>query len=288
MTRRTTSIKKRVFEIIEKGKPGDRASRYFDLFLVILIVLNVVAIILESVKTIYTVFPTGFRAFEVFSVLVFTVEFILRVWTAEYKVQASKRSTARIKYIFTPMAIIDLLAILPFYLPFLLPVDLRFLRILRLTRLLRLLKIQRYSQSLQLIGKVLKEKKEELVVTIFVTFILIVFASTLMFYLESDEQPDQFPNIISVFWWAIATLTTIGYGDVYPVTGWGRFLSGVIAVLGIGLVALPTGILSSGFIEELSSQKKKFQQTERYKYCPHCGREIVPTPEDRKCDHMGD
>ena len=273
--KKTEVFKKRVFEIIEKGQPGDNASRYFILFLVILIILNVAAIILASVNNIYIAFRIGFSAFEVFSVIVFTIEYILRLWTAEYKVEAHSRTKAKIKYIFTPMALIDLVAILPFYIPFLLPADLRFLRILRLTRLLRLLKIQRYSQSLQLIGKVLKEKKEELVVTIFVTFLLIVFASSLMFYLESDVQPDQFPNIFSAFWWAIATLTTIGYGDVYPVTGWGRFLSGVIALLGIGLVALPTGILSSGFIEELSRKKKnKTRESQDYKYCPYCGKRL--------------
>ena len=118
VTRGSISIKKRVFEIIEKGKPGDRASRHFDLFLVLLILLNVVAIIIASVKSIYNAFPPGFIVFEVFSVVVFTVEYALRVWTAEYKVKAQKRAGARIKYIFTPMALIDLLAILPFYLPF--------------------------------------------------------------------------------------------------------------------------------------------------------------------------
>jgi voltage-gated potassium channel len=274
--KKTEVIKKRAFEIIEKGQLGDKTSRYFDLFLVILIILNVAAIIIASEKKFYLAFRDGFKFFEIFSVIVFTIEYLLRLWTAEYKVEAKSRNKARIKYIFTPMAIIDLLAILPFYLPFLIPVDLRFLRILRLTRLLRLLKIQRYSQSLQLIGKVLKEKKEELIVTIFVTFLLIVFASSLMYYIESEVQPDQFPNIISAFWWAIATLTTIGYGDVYPVTGWGRFLSGIIAVLGIGLVALPTGILSSGFIEELSSKKKsKIRESQDYKYCPHCGKRLA-------------
>ncbi len=275
MANRIASTKKRVFEIIERGRPGDRASRYFDLFLVILIILNVAAIILESVKSLHAAFRIGFTIFEIFSVVIFTIEYVLRVWTAEHKVKARAHFESKIKYVFTPMAVIDLLAVLPFYLPFLLPFDLRFLRILRLTRLLRLLKIQRYSQSLQLIGKVLRDKKEELVVTVFVTFILIVLASTLMFYIESDVQPDQFPNIISTFWWAIATLTTIGYGDVYPVTGWGRLLSGVIAILGIGLVALPTGILSSGFVEELSSRKKKMDRDDkRYRYCPHCGKKL--------------
>ncbi|NOY07951.1 MAG: ion transporter [Spirochaetes bacterium] len=272
---RINKVKKRIFEIIEKAQTGDRASYYFDIFLVTLIILNVIAIILASVKSIYAVFHNVFKTFEIISVMVFTVEYLLRVWTSEYKIKTKHRIITKIKYIFTPMAIIDLMAILPFYLPLLLPIDLRFLRILRLTRLLRLLKVQRYSQSLQLIGKVMKKKKEELVVTIFVTFILMVFASTLMFYLESDVQPDQFPNIISTFWWAIATLTTIGYGDVYPVTGWGRLLSGFIAILGIGLVALPTGILSSGFIEELSRQKSKnIEKPEQYKYCPYCGKMI--------------
>jgi len=277
MTARREAIKKRIFEIIEKGRPGDRASRLFDLFLVILIVLNVAAIVLASVHSIDQALHHLFRAFEVFSVVVFSIEYGLRVWTASLKVPARSRAGSMLRYVITPMAIVDLLAVLPFYVPFLLPVDLRFLRILRLTRLLRLLKIQRYSESLQLIGKVLKEKKEELVVTIFVTFILIVFASTLMYYLESDVQPDEFPNIITAFWWAIATLTTIGYGDVYPVTGWGRLLSGIIAVLGIGLVALPTGILSSGFVEELSNRKKEARGDEKRdppKYCPHCGKKL--------------
>lgn len=277
MNARMAAIKKRVYEIIEKSQPGDRMSRLFDLVLVILIVLNVAAIILASFESIDKTFHRAFFFFEVFSVAVFTVEYALRVWTATIKMKARIRLCSIIRYIFSPMAVVDLLAILPFYLPFLLPLDLRFLRILRLTRLLRLLKIQRYSESLQLIGKVLKQKKEELVVTIFVTFILIVFASTLMFYLEADVQPEQFPNIISAFWWAIATLTTIGYGDVYPVTGWGRLLSGIIAILGIGLVALPTGILSSAFVEELSSRKKAklvHQDREPYKYCPHCGKRL--------------
>ncbi|MBA7555448.1 hypothetical protein ES705_48110 [subsurface metagenome] len=267
-------IKQRTFEITEKGERGDLASTYFDSFLIILIILNVCAIILESVGSIRLVLSSFFRIFEITSVVIFTIEYILRVWTADYKVKSKNKFLAKLRYIFTPMASIDLFAILPFYLPFLIAFDLRFLRILRLTRLLRLFKIQRYSQSLNLIGKVLKEKRVELLVTIFVTFILLVFASTLMYYIESDVQPEEFPNIISAFWWAIATLTTIGYGDVYPVTGWGRLLSGIIAILGIGLVALPTGILSMGFIEELSERRKSKNGSEKIKYCPYCGKKI--------------
>ena len=149
------------------------------------------------------------------------------------------------------------------------------MRILRVTRLLRIFKIQRYTKSLNLIGKVLKSKKEELFITVFVTIILIIFASTLMYYIENDVQPNAFPNILATFWWAVATLTTIGYGDVYPVTDLGRLLSGIIAVLGIGLVALPTGLISSGFIEEISKKKRQHKQKEEdITYCPHCGKRI--------------
>ena len=154
------------------------------------------------------------------------------------------------------MAVIDLLAILPFYIPMLIPIDLRFLRVLRLTKILRILKLNRYSKSLQLLGKILKNKRADLLVTVFVTTILIIFASSLMYYIENPAQPEQFPNIVASFWWAITTLTTVGYGDLYPITILGKILSGVIALLGIGLVALPTGIISSGFIEELSQRKK--------------------------------
>jgi voltage-gated potassium channel len=173
------------------------------------------------------------------------------------------------------MALIDLFAILPFYIPMFIPFDLRFLRILRVARMLRLFKLNRYSKALLIIGKVVKKKKAELIVTVFITFLLLLMASTMMFYLEHDVQPTAFPNIIASFWWAIATLTTVGYGDIYPVTGWGRLLSGVIALIGIGLVALPTGIISSGFMNEISSRKQKDENEDTpITYCPYCGKRI--------------
>jgi len=122
-----------------------------------------------------------------------------------------------------------------------------------------------------MLSRVLKNEKEKLLVTVFITFLLILIASTLMYYLESEVQPEAFPNIIAALWWAIATLTTVGYGDVYPITTMGKFLSGIIALLGIGLVALPTGILSSGFMGEMASDKN---EKKSYKYCPHCGERI--------------
>jgi len=267
------AIQKRIFEIIEKGEKGDRASLCFDYFLITIILLNIIAIILESFEGLYLKESNFFYIFEVVSVGIFTIEYILRLWTAIYKFKSSNILLTEIKYIFSPLAIIDLLAILPFYLPMIIPVDLRFLRILRLIRLLRIFKLTRFTKAMQLVGKVIKEKKEELLVTIFVMFIMLLVAATIMYYLEHDIQPDKFPNILSSFWWAIATLTTVGYGDVIPLTGWGRLLSGVIAILGIGLVALPTGILSSGFMEELSKKSSKAKKEEII-YCPYCGKKI--------------
>ena len=148
--------------------------------------------------------------------------------------------------------------------------DLRFLRILRLSRFLRILKVNRYTNSLKLIWSVIKEKKSELIVTGFATLLLLIIASFIMYNIEGEKQPDVFPNILASFWWAIATLTTVGYGDVYPITGLGKFISGLIALMGIGLVALPTGIISSGFIKRLEKQKKDEEII-----CPHCGKRIL-------------
>lgn len=267
-------IKVKTFEIIEKGSNGNQKSRLFEYFIVLLILLNVLSIILESFDKLYFKHYSSFKYFEVFSIVIFTLEYILRIWTAELKFKQSWWLYSKLIFIISPLAIIDLLAILPFYLPMIIPFDLRFLRMLRVTRLLRVFKLARYSNALKLIGKILRDKKDELMVTFFMTFILLLIASTLMYYIEHDAQPDVFPNIIASLWWAIATLTTVGYGDVYPITGLGRLLSGIIAILGIGLVALPTGIISSSFMQELSPKNNPVDNKESTNYCPHCGKRI--------------
>jgi len=251
-----SNLRKRIFLIIEPSSGNDKTSTIFDRFILILIALNVFAVILESFSNILNIFRTLFYFFEVFSIIIFSIEYVLRIYTSNYKYPAKNKIKSLVKYFFSPMAIIDLFAIIPFYLPLLIPIDLRFLRILRLTRILRIFKINRYTKSLILIGKVLKRKKEELVITIFITFLLMLLAASIMYYVESTSQPEAFPNIIASFWWAVATLTTVGYGDVYPITILGKVLSGIIALLGIGIVALPTGIISSGFIEELENQNE--------------------------------
>lgn len=265
-------VAERIFLIIEKAEEGDKASRIFDLFIISLIILNVTAVILESFINIQTRYSTEFKLFEVMSVIIFSIEYILRLHTAIYKYKNESKFKSRIHYIFSASAIIDLFAILPFYIPFIIPIDLRFLRILRTLRILRILKIQRYSNSLTLIGRVLRKKKEDLIVTLFITGLLLLLSASVMYYIESDAQPDSFPNIIASFWWAIATLTTVGYGDVYPVTILGKILSGIIALLGIGIVALPTGIISSGFMNERENTNKEYK--DEIKYCKYCGKSI--------------
>ncbi len=265
--------KKRAYEIIEKGKKGDRSSTVFDGIIVGLIVVSITSIIVESFEAFYLKQRSVLYVVEIFTVVVFSIEYLLRLWTAEHRHPNKSKLQAMILFVFSFMGLIDLFAIIPFYLPMLIAVDLRFLRVLRLLRIFRLLKLNRYIAALNIVGKVIKAKKEELAVTFFVTLLVLLLASSLMYYIEHDRQPDLFPNIISSFWWAIATLTTVGYGDVYPVTGMGRFLSGIIAIFGIGLVALPTGILSSGFVSELS-KKEKASSSSDFKYCPHCGKQL--------------
>jgi len=238
----------------------------------VLITLNVLAVVLESFQNLSSQYQVAFRSFEIVSVIIFTGEYLLRIMTADLKYPRKRKIFSVLVFIFSGLGLIDLLAILPFYLPFATRIDLRVLRILRLTRVIRIMKIGRYSRSLSLIARVFKRKRSDLLVTIFVTSLLILLASSLMYYIESDTQPEEFPNIVASFWWAIATLTTVGYGDVYPVTVLGKILSGIIAMLGIGLVALPTGIISSGFMEEI--QGSSCYDGDPHKFCPYCGKEL--------------
>ena len=270
----TKTAGKRVYEILERADEGDAASAVFDWCIILLIITNIAAVILESFQGLSVRHHRFFHLFEVFSVAVFTIEYLLRLMTSRYKYPGESTVRSVVRYVFSGMAVIDLLAILPFYLPMLITADLRFLRVLRLTRLLRILKIQRYSDSFTLIASVFRKKKEDLILTLSVMFMLLLLASSLMYYIETEVQPDQFPNIIAAFWWGVATLTTIGYGDVYPVTVLGKLLSAVIAVLGIGIIALPTGIISSGFIEEIEQKRKQREDEQELTFCPHCGRKL--------------
>jgi voltage-gated potassium channel len=248
---------------------GDPLARSIEIGLLILIFVNILALMLESVQAINARYREIFMYVEIFSILVFTIEYLLRVWSCVESPLYRKPFTGRLRYIASGMAIIDLLAILPFYLAFL-PIDLRFIRIIRFFRVFRLLKIARYLKALNLIQTVLRERREQIYLSVMFIFFLLVIVSTLMYYVEYDAQPQVFSSIPASMWWGIETLTTVGYGDMLPVTMYGRILGGMIAVLGIGLFALPAGILSSGLTEHL----QKNGRDKRPKKCPHCGGDL--------------
>ena len=271
------NIKRYIFELIQSAAKGNIASRVFDIFIMTLIAFSVVSVFIMTFP-ISAGFSELLERIEKYSLIVFTIEYALRVWTADCLYPEAGKIKARLLYITSGMAIIDLIAILPFWLPMLCPVSLVGIRALRLLRLLRVFKLNRYSDALASISEVFRKKFHEMLVSIVFVFILLVIVSLLIYYVEHDAQPDKFENAFSGLWWAVATLTTVGYGDIYPVTVPGRILGAIIAVMGIGMVAVPTGILSAGFVEILekkrSSDQEQSEKEEEKKYCPHCGKKL--------------
>ncbi|MDW7668704.1 MAG: ion transporter [Bacillota bacterium] len=259
-------MKERLFKILEPPENNDKTSKFFDVFIIILITLNILSIILESFNSLKIHYNAIFKTFEVISVIIFSIEYLARVYISDLKYKEKNKLKSRLFFMITPMAIIDLMAILPFYIPFLIPVDLRFLRMFRIFRVFRIFKLNRYSKSMNLIMKVIKKSLDELMATVFILIMLILLSATMIYYAETGAQPEEFPNIINTLWWAVCTLTTVGYGDVYPITSLGKILTSIISILGIGLVALPTGIISSGFIAEVQTKKETI--------CPNCGEKI--------------
>lgn len=260
-------MKDRLYKILEQAEEGDRLSRKVDVFIIALILLNVIAVVFATLQSM-SAYALHFRVFEVISVIFFTIEYISRVWVCTLDEKYRTPIMGRIRYMFTPMALVDFLAIFPFYAPMLIAVDTRFLRVLRLFRIFRLLKLGRYSESMKILGTVLRRKKEELAIMIFAIIIMLVLSSSLLYYVEKEAQPEVFSSIPASMWWGIATLTTVGYGDVYPVTAFGKLLAAVLALLGIGIFALPAGVLASGFTEVFQRKNEKENK------CPHCGRGI--------------
>lgn len=252
-------LRQRTAEVLDQDFNTDRTSRIVNISLIVLIVLNVLAITLESVAWIYARYQLAFRVFEVFSVAVFTVEYLARVWCSIDLEDVSDRSPilGRIKYILSPLALVDLIAILPFYLSFYVAMDLRFLRGLRL---LRLLKLSRYSPALSALLDVIRKESEALLAAFVVLLILLMISAGGIYVLENDVQPETFGSIPGAMWWAIVTLTTLGYGDVVPVTTGGRVFGGLIGLLGIGMIALPAAIMASGFADNIHARQRRYSR----------------------------
>ncbi len=250
-------MRKRLAQLLENSTSSDRPSRILNLALIVLIMLNVLAIFAETEESIYLQYQEYFWRFEVFSVAIFSMEYIARVWSSVDLVDNKETSdfVARIKYMLTPMALIDLIAILPFYLSLYLSIDLRFLRVLRM---LRMFKLTRYSPAMGAMLDVIQKESDSLIAAIVILLMMLVIASSGIYLLEHDVQPDTFGSIPDAMWWAMITLTTVGYGDVVPLTTMGKIFAGVIGLIGVGMVALPAAILASGFAENLNHRKTKY------------------------------
>lgn len=242
----------KVHDTLEVGGEAQPMGRVVNVFLVILIVANGVAFAAETVNSVYARWGPELEAFNTFSVMVFTIEYVLRLWSA-VDIPLLRRLPhwqARLKFALRPMMIIDLLAFLPWYIYQIIPLDLRALRILRLFRLFRLLKLLRYSPALQTLQRTLVNESRALFGAILVMMILLLITASIVYFLEREAQPDKFDSIPAAAWWALATLTTIGYGDIVPITPLGKVFGGVVMLIGLGMFAVPIAILSAGFSQE--------------------------------------
>jgi voltage-gated potassium channel len=260
----STSLKRKIYLLLDPVEGKSKYNRIVNAAIICLIVLNTLAVIFETIDSFYFKYSKIFQSFEIFSIVAFSVEYLLRLWTITERKEFAGPFRGRLRYMLTPGALVDFFAVAPFYIPAAIFFDLRFLRIFRLIRFVRFFKLARYLQASKRILSVFKNKKEELVLSLVLSVFLIIFSASMMYFIEHDTQPDKFSSIPETMWWSVSTLTTVGYKDIYPVTIAGKILSSFISIVGIGMFALPAGILASGFSEEFKIGKKK-------KFCPECG-----------------
>lgn len=239
------SLKRRTFELLEIGNIKDKMSRGFDIFIVIVILINILVMFLETFEEL-SQFSELFRWVEIITVAIFIVEYVLRIWTAGYLFPDDSYGTAVWKFMKSYEGVIELLTILPF---FFLDGFVVF-RMLRVVRILHLFRINAHTDSISVIKTVLLEKKNQILSSVFIIFLLMLAASLFMYSAEHEAQPDVFKNAFSCIWYSMSTIFTIGYGDMSPVTVLGRVMGIFIAFLGVGVVAIPTGIISAGFVEQ--------------------------------------
>lgn len=258
-------VKKIIFKIVQPAEDGAFSNRIFELFITSLVLLSIVCVFATTFDLSDGV-VRQLNILEAVISVVFTIEYSLRLLTADLLYPDLPRGKAMIRYVCSSIAIIDLLAILPFYLPMVFSCNLLAIRSFRLLRLMRVFKLNRYFESLAAIGEVLRAKSCELLGSMFIVMLMLILSSLAIYEVEHDAQPGVFKNAFSGLWWAVATLTTVGYGDIYPITMLGRLFGTITAFLGIGLVAIPTGIISSGLIEYWESTK---EGGIRYKFRDH-------------------
>lgn len=245
------NVRRHIYEILQPDDGNSTLSRLFDLLITALIMASVVIVFASTFDLPQGVMHT-LSILEGAASVVFTAEYVLRIATADFLYPERGAIRSRLRYVLSPMAIVDFVAILPFWLPMLLPGTMLGVRALRLVRLLRIFKLNRYFDAMKAIGDVIVDKKRELLGSLFFVAILMLISSLLMYSAEHEAQPEVFRNAFSGLWWAVATLTTVGYGDIYPVTAFGRIVGAFIAFSGLAAVAIPTGIITSGLSERIS------------------------------------
>lgn len=274
-------IKLRTYEILEVARPNDTASRVVDIFLMSLIFINVSLIIADTFDLPVLAVKIG-NTIEIVSVVIFTLEYILRIWSADLAYPHLPPILARLRFMVSFAAIVDLVSLLPSYIS-VISANFMVLRMLRVLRLLRAFKLNRYTHALRDIGEVFRKKASQLISSLLVVSFLMLISAVLMYDAEHEAQPEVFENAFSGLWWAIVTVTTVGYGDMRPITAVGRIMGGVIALLGIALVAVPTGIITAGFSEQIShknAEKKAAENADDKRsedeksFCPYCGHKL--------------
>jgi voltage-gated potassium channel len=273
------AVKEKVHGLLHPEIVGDKNwDKIINVFIITLIILNVVSVMLETVPSIYDGNEKFFHYFDLVSVIIFTIEYLLRAWSSNHDPRYRHSVKGRLRYLLTPGALIDLLAILPFYLHRIVGLDLRVLRILRLLRFFRLFRLTSYMRAAQLVTNVFRTRFNELLLSLVLTLFLIVIASCLVYFAEHQAQPDKFTSIPATVWWAVVTLTTVGYGDIIPITTMGKIFASLILLAGVALLALPAGIITSGFLEEMAKNKKGNK-------CPHCGLPLDQLPAKQEHKH---
>ena len=264
------SVRRAVFLVLNPDTRQTMLERAGNIAVGLLILANVIAVILESMPSLEERFGSTFARFEAFSLIVFTVEYFLRLWTCVEENQYRHPVRGRLSFMRSPFAVVDLAVLLPAYLPGSFLIDFGFARVIRVVRILRVLKLARYSRTLRIFGAVFKAKRPDIALMTLFLGVLVVVASSLMYFMEHPAQPDKFSSIPAAMWWSVMTLTTVGYGDIYPITTLGKLLGAIIALIGIGFFALPAGVLAGAFAEELAKQRAGASP----KTCPHCGKAI--------------
>mgnify|MGYP001181695156 FL=1 len=247
------TLRRKIYDVLEATENRTGLSSFIDIALVVLIVVNILSVVLESVESMNVRFGALFEYIEIFSVAVFTLEYMVRLWVCPEDPIEGADPNPRLKHMRSPMAVIDILAILPFYLTYLFAIDLRFLRVLRL---LRILKLTRYSSAMTMLLDVFKEEASAFFAGFFILMVLLILAASGAYLAEHQVQPVKFGSIPAAMWWSMATLTTVGYGDVTPVTVAGKVFGACVTIVGIGMAALPAGILANGLATQLNRKRE--------------------------------